>query len=255
MRHARRQFGPIAVDRLTQRHALARVQGLMRVGAGGMVLTPGANDIVLAHRVPRLREAYKRVSMSIPDAATIGSIARFAGVKLPERVTKAAFMGPLMDLAAAEGWGVFLIGPCTETTQAATARIEARHAGLRVVGTDCSVWKGTPDQALVRRILDSGARLVIVALPSPRQEMWMLQHTAMLAPAITFGIGETMQTLGKAELPRESVLGRLGRAVLTLRVLSVLMKWRFGTHGRRIAKPAVPARPWVLKPLPPSRSR
>jgi N-acetylglucosaminyldiphosphoundecaprenol N-acetyl-beta-D-mannosaminyltransferase len=239
MRNARRQFGPISVDRLTQHHALARVQGLMRVGAGGMVLTPGADDIALAHRVPRLREAYKRVSLSLLDGQSLGWIARLSGVRLPERLAKWDFLTPLIDLAAAESWGVFLIGPCSDQTCQAVARLEAKHPGLRVVGTDASVWRGAPDQHLTRRIQDSGARLVLVALPSPKQEMWMLQHSAMLAPAITCGIGESLELLGQ---PAQSQVSLLSRARQSLRVARVLLQWRFGNPKVAPVRPARPPR-------------
>lgn len=212
----------------------------MRVGAGGMVLTPSVEDIVLAHRVPRVREAYRRVSMSLLDSVSLGWIARLGGVRLPERMTKTAFLHPLMDLAVAEGWGVFLVGPCEESAIPAVERLESTHPGLRVVGTDCSVWRGAPDHTLVRRIQLSGARLILVSLPSPQQEMWMLQHSAMLAPAITFGIGESVEVLGRRSAPRAGVVARLGRAIQTLRVLNVLLQWKF---SKPKPTPATPARP------------
>lgn len=209
----------------------------MRVGAGGMVLTPGANDIVLAHRLPRVREAYRRVSMSLLDGASLGWVARMSGVSLPERMSRHGFLGPMLTMAAAEGWGVFLVGPCIDGSCEAVARLEAKHPGLRVVGTDSSVWRGTPDQSLTRTIRESGARIVLVALPSPQQEMWMLQHSAMLAPAITFGVGERLEQLLQPMPPRAGLRVRFGRVLEGLRVMRVMLQWRFGAP-RPVPPPA-----------------
>jgi hypothetical protein len=66
--------------------------------------------------------------------------------------------------------------------------------------------------------------------------MWMLQQSAMLAPAITCGVGESLERLGG---PRKARVHLLRRARQTVRVARLLLQWRF---GKLRAGPVRPAR-------------
>jgi N-acetylglucosaminyldiphosphoundecaprenol N-acetyl-beta-D-mannosaminyltransferase len=194
-------FGPVVADRLTQQDALQRVRALVEAGSGGIVVTPNVDHIVQAHALPRLQEAYRRAALSLADGQPLLWMARLLRRPLPEKVSGSDFIHPLMALAAAEGWGVFLVGAREATSQAAAARLEAEHPGLRVVGRDTTMWNGLHAPAVVGAIQASGARIVIVALGCPKQELWMLQHAALAAPAVCFGLGGTLDFLA-GDVPR-----------------------------------------------------
>jgi N-acetylglucosaminyldiphosphoundecaprenol N-acetyl-beta-D-mannosaminyltransferase len=188
-------------DRLTQRDALARVQALVQAGQGGIVVTPNVDHIVLSQGHPRLREAYRRAALSLADGQPLLWMARLLGRPLPEKISGSDFVTPLMALAAQESWGVFLIGASEDVSQTAAAALVAAHPRLRIVGRDTSIWRGVHSPEVVDAIRTSGARIVVVALGCPKQEMWMLQHAAMVAPAVAFGLGGTLDFLAGA-VPR-----------------------------------------------------
>ncbi len=194
-------LGPVNADRLSQRDALQRVRDLVHAGQGGIVVTPNVDHIVLATKLPRLREAYRRAALSLADGQPLLWMARLLGRPLPEKISGSDFITPLMAQAAVANWGVFLVGAREEVSRAAAARLEAEYPGLRVVGRETAVWNGHHAPEVVDAIRRSGARIVIVALGCPKQEMWMLQHASMVAPAVCFGLGGTLDFLA-GEVPR-----------------------------------------------------
>lgn len=191
------RIGHVAIDRLTQEDALHKVRALMTARRGGFVVTPNVDHIVRAERDLRLRAAYARAALSLADGQPLLWMARALGTPLPEKISGSDLIDPLMALAAAESRRVFFFGARPDVSAEAERRLRARHPGLQIVGRDCSYWSpeetGAPDQAPVARaIREARADLVIVALGSPKQELWMARHERAIAPALAVGLGASL---------------------------------------------------------------
>lgn len=188
-------IGSVHFDKVTQRSALQEVKRLIGARAGGYVVTPNVDHVVLADRRPELRGVYRGASLSLADGQPILWMARLLGSPLPEKVSGSDLLFPLMTAASREGWGVFLFGATPEVSERAEARLKERNPWLRVVGRDTSVWN--PDDpessaAVVDKIRRSGADLVVVALGCPKQELWMARHADQISPAVSIGLGGSL---------------------------------------------------------------
>jgi N-acetylglucosaminyldiphosphoundecaprenol N-acetyl-beta-D-mannosaminyltransferase len=195
------QLGPVVVDQVTTASALAHIGALIHTRRGGFVVTPNVDHIVLAARSAPLRAAYRQAALSLADGQPLLWMARLLGTPLPEKISGSDFIDPLMQRAAAEGWGVFLYGASAMVSARAASRLEQRVPGLRIVGRDTSRWNGQRDEALAARIRESGAALVVVALGCPKQEAWMLAHHDLLGGAVALGLGGTLDFIAGA-VPR-----------------------------------------------------
>jgi N-acetylglucosaminyldiphosphoundecaprenol N-acetyl-beta-D-mannosaminyltransferase len=219
------QLGPVVVDRVTSDGALARIGALIRSGRGGFVVTPNVDHIVLASHSEGLREAYRHAALSLADGQPILWMARALGTPLPEKISGSDFMGPLMQRAAAQGWGVFLYGASPAVSARAASRLERRYPGLRIVGRDTSRWNGERDLALSARIRESGASVVVVALGCPKQEAWMLAHRDLLGGAVALGLGGTL----------DFVAGAVPRAPQWMSRAGLEWAYRLAREPRRLA--------------------
>ncbi|MBK7367626.1 MAG: WecB/TagA/CpsF family glycosyltransferase [Candidatus Eisenbacteria bacterium] len=187
-------IGTLQIDRVTMRQALQRIASLVHHSWGGYVVTPNVDHVVLAERDERLREAYRRANLSLADGMPLVWMSRLLGAPLPERVAGSDLFEPLMALAAREGWPVFFVGSTEANSVEACRRLTLQHPGLRIAGRDTGRWN--PDgaepaesAAVTQAIRESGARLVIVALGCPKQELWMAHHADALRPAVALGLG------------------------------------------------------------------
>ncbi len=205
METTRLSIGSLQVDRVTMQQALQRISTLVQSSWGGYVVTPNVDHVVLAHRDPQLRSAYARASLSLVDGMPLVWMSRVLGHPLPERVAGSDLFDPLMALAAHEGWPVFFVGSTEDNSRSAAKRLCLRHPGLRIVGRDTAHWSAAdaadPETSpVVQAIREADARLVIVALGCPKQELWMAHHAESIRPAVALGLGGVLDfTSGSVE--------------------------------------------------------
>lgn len=122
------------------------------------------------------------------------SIVRSIRKKYPQaqvsRIAGADLWEALMERAGREGTPVFLIGG-KPSVLAQTIDKLRRQWNVNIVGSQDGFF--TPDQrdALFSRIRESGAKLVTVAMGSPRQEILMRDCKASYPDALYMGVGGT----------------------------------------------------------------
>lgn len=211
----RLSVGGLPVDALTRSAALQAIDACVENGRGGFVVTPNVDHLVMASRHAELRAAYGRARLSLADGQPLLWMARALGTPLPEKISGSDLLDPLMAMAADRGRRVFFFGSTPEVSAEAARRLVRRHPRLHVVGRDCSHWSpdsATPPSAspVVRAIRESKADMVVVALGSPKQELWMARHEAELAPAVALGLGASLDFVAGAVRRAPAWMSRAG---------------------------------------------
>jgi N-acetylglucosaminyldiphosphoundecaprenol N-acetyl-beta-D-mannosaminyltransferase len=81
------------------------------------------------------------------------------------------------------------------------------------------------DDEVVRKIVDSGVRILFVGLGCPKQERWMIEHRGRV-PAVMFGVGAAFDFIAGTKKQAPRWMMRLG------------LEWifRFATEPRRLAR-------------------
>lgn len=122
------------------------------------------------------------------------SIVRSIRKKYPQarvsRIAGADLWEALMERAGREGIPVFLIGGRPDVLEQTQDKLR-RQWNVNIVGAQDGYF--TPDQrdAVLARIVASGAKLVTVAMGSPRQEILMRDCKAVYPDALYMGVGGT----------------------------------------------------------------
>ena len=148
------RFGSIWIDSLTFAGALDRIERLVEGGAGGAVFTPNVDHVVNADSNGAFRAAYARASLSLADGQPLIWASRLLGSPLPEKISGADLVEPLMERAGRRGWRVFLIGGAPGAAQAAAEHFTSAY-GVRIVGVEGSrieVEPSAADHALLESI-------------------------------------------------------------------------------------------------------
>lgn len=191
------QLGSIAVDCLTFPETLDAVESL--VGRGGMVFTPNVDHVVRADSDARLRAAYAAADLSLADGMPLVWASRLLGPRLPAKISGSDLVVPLLERAGRLGWRVYFLGGAPGVAEKAAAILRAQIPQLQIVGTDAArVELDGPHEELAARIADSGADLVLVALGSPKQELFIHQVASSLRPAVLVGVGASLDFIAGA---------------------------------------------------------
>ncbi|MFL5311507.1 MAG: WecB/TagA/CpsF family glycosyltransferase [Myxococcales bacterium] len=197
------RVGTIWVDSLTFAGALDAIERLIEAGAGGMVFTPNVDHVVQAETNAAFRDAYAAADLSLADGQPILWASRLLGAALPEKVSGADLVEPLLQRAGSRGWRVFLVGGMPGSAKTVAQRCAAAH-GVHIAGVEAGaidLAHGAADEALLARIARARPQLLLVALGAPKQELWIAARRARLAPAVSIGVGAALDFLAGA-VPR-----------------------------------------------------
>ena len=122
------------------------------------------------------------------------SVVRSIRKKFPQaqvsRVAGADLWEALMARSGQDGTPVFLIGGKPDVLAQTEQKLRAQW-NVNIVGSQDGYFKPEDRQALFERIRDSGAKIVTVAMGSPRQEILMRDCRLVYPNALYMGVGGT----------------------------------------------------------------
>ncbi len=180
----------VGFDPVTLGEAADRCRALLETDAGHYVVTPNPEIVWLARKMPELKAALNGADLVIPDGIGIIYAARLLGTPLKERVPGIELTEELLAYAASADLPVFLLGAKPGVSERAGEKLCGKYPGLRVVGCGDGYFK--EDEPVLARLRGSGARLILVCLGFPRQELWMAAHRDEVGPALMLGVGGSM---------------------------------------------------------------
>jgi N-acetylglucosaminyldiphosphoundecaprenol N-acetyl-beta-D-mannosaminyltransferase len=188
----RLRIGEIAIDVVTFSEAIDAILALAVSGQGGYVVTPNIDHVVLAEKNLEFREAYEKASLSLVDGQPLVWVSRLLGAQLPEKISGADLIEPLMERAGHEGLRVYLLGAGPGVAEKAGAVLHEKY-GVNIVGCDAPMLSVTPGAeetaAALGRVRAARPHLVLVAMGAPKQEILMWRFREAYAPAVALGIG------------------------------------------------------------------
>ncbi|RYF77129.1 MAG: glycosyltransferase [Cytophagaceae bacterium] len=195
-------------------------------GESQTVCFPNAHMIVEAQQNPELAKAVNNSEWVLADGVPLlWAIKHLYGHK-QERVAGMDMMPALLEQAAIEQIPVLFYGSTIERLKEAEAVCYKRFPGLNIVGLISPPFRPlTPDEeeAEVQQIIQSGARLVFVALGCPKQELWMGRMKGRI-PAVMLGIGGALPIL----------TGEHQRAPAWIRSMGLEWVFRLALEPRRL---------------------
>jgi exopolysaccharide biosynthesis WecB/TagA/CpsF family protein len=207
---------------------LAEVERRLTDGRGFTVATLNLDHLVKLRRDAAFRDAYAATSLVVADGNPVVWLTRLQGLGVG-LVPGSELVEPLCAMAARLGVPVAMIGATQVALDAAAARLEARHPGLRVVLRHAPPFGYDPDGEAaaedIRRIGGSGARLCFVALGAPKQERLAVRAARALPGCGFVSVGAGLDFLA----------GTQSRAPVWMRRLSMEWIWRLLHDPRRLA--------------------
>ena len=225
---ARVPFGRLHVDVLTFDGAVDATIALCRQGAGGFVLTPNVDHVVVAESDDALKAAYDDASLSLVDGKPLVWLASAMNRPLPAKISGSDLLRPLIARAAAEGLSCFFLGGKEGIAQKAADILAADHPGLKVAGCFSPPFGFEKNPEEDARVVDvvrkARPALLFVALGAPKQELWMHKHRAALAPTVGLGIGASL----------DFVAGVVQRAPAWMSQAGLEWVYRLGQEPRRM---------------------
>lgn len=157
----------------------------------GTLVAINAEKVLASERDAQLRGLIKEADYKYADGVSIeASIHRKYPAARVKRVPGADLWEALMQRAGERGTPVFLIGG-QETVLSQTEDKLRRQWNVNIVGSQNGYFTPAERESLFCRVKESGAKLVTVAMGSPRQEILMRDCRRHYPDALYMGVGGT----------------------------------------------------------------
>lgn len=150
---------------------------------------------------------------------------RLLGNKIPERVAGIDLFLELLQAAEQRQYPVFFLGAKENVLAEMLARLKQKHPNLKIAGYNHGYF-WDDEQGVVRKIKNSGASLLFIAISSPKKEIFINRWKDEFGVCFVMGVGGSFDVLA----------GRVKRAPVFMQKIGLEWFYRFLQEPRRMWK-------------------
>ena len=171
--------------------AIQRVIDRVLSRLGGYGVLCNVHVLMSAQDEPALHQAVDDAWLVFPDGAPVAWLQRRQGEEAAERVGGPDLMLGVLDRGRARELRHVFLGSTEPTLERLRERIAAQLRDVEIVGTIAPPFEDPVEwtDEVLERVRALEPDVVWLALGAPKQETWMRQHAASLAPAVVLGVG------------------------------------------------------------------
>jgi N-acetylglucosaminyldiphosphoundecaprenol N-acetyl-beta-D-mannosaminyltransferase len=208
-------------------------------GLSAVVSCHAVHAVVTASLDPVLRARVNSFDIVAPDGQPVRwALNLLHGTRLTDRVYGPELMIRVCSRAAAARIPIFLCGGTRKVVERLGESLSIACPGLRIAGIESPPFRPLTveeDEALVKRIQSSGARIVFVGLGCPKQDHFAYEHRQRIR-AVQVCVGAAFELHAGVKKMAPAWMQRNG------------LEWlfRLAQEPRRLAARYLLANPWFL---------
>ena len=214
----------VYVSTLNYDEILADIEKRMAAGEKSTIVAVNPEKLIAANKDENVKQLINSATYQIPDGIGVVLASKLKGGRITSRVTGIDMMERLIELSAKKGYRVFLYGAKEEVVKKAKENLEAKYPGLQIVGYSNGYVNDY--DSLVKKINESNADILFVALGSPRQELWIKTYINDLNVKVMQGVGGSFDVFA----------GHVKRAPKLFRNLGLEWFYRLVTDPKRFKR-------------------
>ncbi|GAA0810233.1 WecB/TagA/CpsF family glycosyltransferase [Colwellia sp. D2M02] len=195
---ARITFLGIPMDSLTMAESVAYIEHKVQSNAFLQHVVVNVAKLVHMQKDPKLTESVTACEMINIDGMGVVLGARFCGHQVPERVAGVDLFHELLIMSAKQEFPVFLLGAKADVVEKTASTVKSLYPKLTIAGFHHGYFwdnDGADEQAVVEQIKASGAKLLFVAITSPKKENFINKWQNQLGVNFVMGVGGTFDVV------------------------------------------------------------
>lgn len=182
------------------------------------IVSINLNKVILANENNEIMKIIKSFDCFIPDGISVVK----ANDKIDDRITGIDLFNRICEDWNKIGAKIFLYGAKEEIVKTAKINLENKYKGIEIVGYENGYVKD--NDMLIKKINETSANIVFIAMGSPRQEKWIYENRKLIKANILIGVGGTF----------DIVSGKLKRAPKWIRKLGIEWLYRMVKEPKRL---------------------
>jgi N-acetylglucosaminyldiphosphoundecaprenol N-acetyl-beta-D-mannosaminyltransferase len=229
----------VMIDAVDYDGAAKRIVSAARAGRPLAATALAVHGVMTGYADDEHGARLNRLDLVVPDGQPVRwALNLLHKTRLPDRVYGPELMLRICRAAEAEGLGIYLYGSTPTVLDCLKDSLSERFPGLQICGAEPSKFRRllpAEKDVIVRRIRDSGARIVFVGLGCPRQEIWSYEYRdALRMPIVAVGAAFDFHAGTTPQAPR------------WMQDRGLEWLFRFSTDPRRLWRRYVLLNPWYL---------
>ncbi len=217
----------LPISPVTMAETVAMVEHWIDARRPSYLVSANLNYAMLCEADTELDAINRHASLVLVDGMPLVWASKFRAHPLPERVAGSDLIFALADLAARRDFGVYFLGGAPGVAVEAAASLTKTYPGLRVVGVESPPFGPIDEEsekAILTRIRDSRADILIGAFSQPRGEKWIAANFRATGASLCVQTGASL----------DFAAGRVKRAPLWVRQSGLEWAFRLALEPRRL---------------------
>lgn len=136
-----------------------------------------------------VRKTVRKCELISADGMGIVWASHVLGCPLPERVAGIDLMDRLIEESANRGFKPYFLGAKQDVLEKTIAHYQARFAHLKIAGYRNGYFSEEEEAEVASDIRDSGAKLLFVAISSPKKELFLGRWRTEINIPFCMGVG------------------------------------------------------------------
>ena len=199
-------------------HAISKNKFTQHVVVNVAKLVNMQNDLVLSNSI-------RECDIINIDGMGIVLGARFLGYNIPERVAGIDLFLKLISMSAKKNYPIYLLGSKDEVVKNTATKLRLLYPKINIAGYHHGYfWEN--EEEIVKKIKVSGAKLLFVAITSPKKENFINRWKEKLGVTFVMGVGGTFDVIS----------GKVKRAPLWMQKYGLEWFFRIIQEPRRMWK-------------------
>ena len=185
----------VGIDALTKRDVIAIIEARLDEPTGLSISVVNVAKLVAMRNDRLLRESVLSGDLILADGMPLVWLARVLRRPLPERVAGIDLMFELLRLADRRGLRVFFLGAKPDVLQQTVAVARQEYPGLVLAGSHHGYFADADGDNIAGLIRRSRPDILLVAMSSPKKELFLSRYGPGLAAGVCHGVGGSFDVM------------------------------------------------------------
>ncbi len=187
----------IPVDNISLKEATKKIYQMLKTENVSLVCTPNPEIIMRANDDELLYQALQDAELVVPDGIGVVIASKILkGNTLKERVAGYDLVQNTMKYSRNQECKYYFFGSQPQVAKMAQKNMQAKYPNIKVVGARDGYFQVEEIPSIIEDINNSGANILLVALGSPKQELWIKEYANQLTNIkVAIGVGGSLDVM------------------------------------------------------------
>jgi N-acetylglucosaminyldiphosphoundecaprenol N-acetyl-beta-D-mannosaminyltransferase len=183
------EFLGLRFDDLSLAEALDTIEGFVRERTPRKIFTPNVALLMWSRKDPFLRRVYRSCDVVTVDGMAIYYALHLLGDPVQVCLSASLIFHPLLGLAQARGYRVYLLGAKEPILRQAVDNLGRQFPGLRIVGAHDGYFDVDDAGAVVAEIRRARPDILLLGMSTPLKERFAERYLEEMGVPVTVGVG------------------------------------------------------------------